>query len=195
MRAKYRYKLFLAGAGAVGKTTLLNRFTRGVFESFTKTIGVDFATHEVDTPHGPTSLQIWDFGGQEEYRLLLPTLAKGSDGSLLLFDLTRGETFDELPGWVSGIRAQNDDIPIMLCGAKYDLLQSDVGLRCVSIEDVKELVKSLGLRGYIEVSSKTGFHVQRAFELVTIAMVRKGEKELLDRKEPVVAGGLAPGNY
>ncbi len=136
MNIRYRYKLFLAGAGSVGKTTLLNWYTRGVFESQTMTIGIDFALHKIVTPWGESSLQIWDFGGQERFRELLPHLSKGSDAALLLFDVTRRDSFEEIPEWVSGLRENNENLPILLCGAKQDLIESDPDFRCASVDEM-----------------------------------------------------------
>ena len=125
MTGKYLFKIILAGSGGCGKTTLLNRYTTGQFNTDTKmTIGVDFAVHylELNEDKGAATLQIWDFGGEERFRTMLPSFCQGASGALLFFDLARTHTFYELDEWINIIRRNTHDIPIIMLGAKYDLI-------------------------------------------------------------------------
>ena len=127
MTGKYLFKIILAGSGGCGKTTLLNRYTTGQFNSDTKmTIGVDFAVHylELSEDKGAATLQIWDFGGEERFRTMLPSFCQGASGALLFFDLVRTHTFYELDEWINIIRRNTHNIPIILLGAKYYLIES-----------------------------------------------------------------------
>ncbi|GAB4308482.1 MAG: hypothetical protein Kow0069_06810 [Promethearchaeota archaeon] len=164
---KYLFKIILAGACGVGKTTLHIKFTEGTFESNTPmTIGVDFAVVHTETKFGPTTLQIWDFGGVERFRVMLPSFCKGAKGCLLLFDLTRTHTFHELPEWIEIIRANNtDDVPVILCGAKADLVANpdDPLPEGITQPDVNAFMEEHGVDDFKYISSKTGLNVREVF--------------------------------
>ena len=87
------FKTVIAGEGGVGKTALTIRFTKGVYLEGTKmTIGVDFSAVKVSLREEAVTLQLWDFGGENRFRFILPGYCKGSSGALLVFDLTQEYT-------------------------------------------------------------------------------------------------------
>jgi len=174
MTGKYLFKIILAGSGGCGKTTLLNRFTTGQFSSDTKmTIGVDFAVHylELREDRGTATLQIWDFGGEERFRTMLPSFCQGASGALLFFDLFRTHTFYELDEWISIIRRNTRDIPIILLGAKYDLIQNPSDLN-IDPQQVMSFIRYNKIRGYLSISSKTGYNVNESFDKITELMIK-----------------------
>ncbi|MHA1340002.1 MAG: Rab family GTPase [Promethearchaeota archaeon] len=173
MGGKFLFKVILAGSGGCGKTTLLNRFTTGKFITDTKmTIGVDFAVHYLKIPeYGTVTLQIWDFGGEERFRIMLPSFCVGATGCLLFFDLMRPNTFHELGEWIEIIRKNTDNIPIILLGSKYDLLKDPSDLS-VSTDEILNFMKAYNINGYLNTSSKTGLNVKEAFEKLTLLMLK-----------------------
>ncbi len=169
---KYLFKMILAGSGGVGKTTLRHRFTSGTFVGSTQmTIGVDFAVHSFETPKGPTTLQIWDFGGEDRFRIMLPSFCRGAKGCLLLFDLMRAHTFFELPEWIKIIKDNTTDIPLILLGAKWDLVENNPEMAEISQEDITKFMAEHGIDEYIPISSKTGLNVQDSFTKLALAMI------------------------
>lgn len=87
---QYVYKLVVAGEGGVGKTTLIIRYCEGIFKHDTRTtVGVGFASKEVQLHGESIKLQIWDFGGEERFRFILPAYCKGANAAILAFDSTR----------------------------------------------------------------------------------------------------------
>ncbi|MHA1732472.1 MAG: Rab family GTPase [Promethearchaeota archaeon] len=170
---KYLFKMILAGSGGVGKTTLRHRFTSGSFTQSTQmTIGVDFSTHSLDLGEvGTAMLQIWDFGGEDRFRLMLPSFCRGAKGCLLLFDLMRAHTFFELPEWMDIIRNNTNDIPVILLGAKCDLVEGSPELAEISQQDIEEFMEKNNIMEYIPVSSKTGLNIEEAFHKLTLAMI------------------------
>ncbi|TFG19221.1 MAG: GTP-binding protein [Promethearchaeota archaeon] len=175
MTGKYLFKIILAGSGGCGKTTLLNRYTTGQFNSDTKmTIGVDFAVHylELDEGQGAATLQIWDFGGEERFRTMLPSFCQGASGALLFFDLVRTHTFYELDEWINIIRRNTHDIPIILLGAKYDLIESPSDLN-IDPQQVMSFIQYNKIKGYLNISSKTGYNVNKSFDKLTELMITK----------------------
>ena len=156
-------KVITTGDGGVGKTTLLHRYVEGHFMAETRiTLGVDFFLKEVKAERKKILLQIWDFGGQEHFRPLLSNYALGARGALLLFDLTRPSSLEQIEQWVNICRKDNPDIPILLIGAKLDLKDS------ISIDDeyAKTFIEQFDFFNYLKISSKTGENVNLAFKLL-----------------------------
>jgi len=153
-------KTIIAGDGGVGKTTLLHRYVEGKFIADTRmTIGVQFHLKELMIGEDQIYLQIWDFGGQERFRFLLKSYAKGAKGALLLFDLTRLHTLMHIKDWIEICRAENSELPIVFVGSKLDLAKS-VNITDESALKVKD---EYNLADYIKVSSKTGENVELTF--------------------------------
>jgi len=157
-------KVLTAGEGGVGKTTLLHRYVEGKFDANTKmTIGVEFFLKELQIHGKNVMLQLWDFGGQERFRFLLQSYTSGAKGALLMFDLTRPLTLDRIGQWIEICRTENNDLPILFLGTKYDLKDQ------ISVNEdyVTQLIDKYDLIDYIKISSKTGKNVQESFEMLT----------------------------
>ncbi len=168
----YVLKVVIAGEGGVGKTALCNRFTKGVFLEGTKmTIGVDFSAVKVRaaTKYGEelVTLQIWDFGGEERFRFILPGYCNGANGCILCFDLTQDYTFHNLPEWIGLVRQAVPDVKMILVGLKSDL----VDYRRISRELAERKLQEWRLHGYIEASSRSGENIPHIFGLITQEML------------------------
>ncbi|MHA1297725.1 MAG: GTP-binding protein [Promethearchaeota archaeon] len=164
MPKKFILKLLTAGDGGVGKTTLLHRYVEGKFSAETKmTIGVEFFLKEIQVDGQDCTLQLWDFGGQERFRFLLESYVLGAKGALLMFDLTRPITLENLEQWVSICRKSDPSLPILFLGTKSDLVDE------IMVDDdyALEFKERFNLFDYLRVSSKTGENVEKAFELLT----------------------------
>ncbi len=169
MPKKYIFKIVVAGEGGVGKTTLLQRFVEGIFNEGTKlTVGVGFFAKELDLGPNHFTLQLWDFGGQERFRFMLDSYILGAKGALLMFDLTRMTSLENLATWVDLLRKQNPNFPLLLVGTKYDLRDK------ISVEDSysKEMKEAFNCFDFIKVSSKTGENVRETFEKLVYAILR-----------------------
>ncbi|XP_048373675.1 ras-related protein Rab-18-B-like isoform X1 [Sphaerodactylus townsendi] len=94
-------KLLFVGDSAVGKSSLLLRFTEDQFEpNLDPTIGVDFKVKQMVVGDLPLQLAIWDTAGQERFRALTPSYYRGAQGVILVYDVTRRETFGGLESWL-----------------------------------------------------------------------------------------------
>ena len=163
-------KVVTAGEGGVGKTTLLYRYIEGRFLADTRmTIGVEFFLKELNIEGNKILLQVWDFGGQEHFRPLLKNYAKGARGALILFDLTRPSSLEQIGQWVDICRQENPDTPIIFLGTKLDLKDQ------ITIDDdfALKLRENYGFFNYLKISSKTGENVQLAFELLAKELIKK----------------------
>ena len=160
----YTFKLMMLGDASVGKTSLTLRYISGYFMDDLKlTIGVDFYSKTTLFNEKKVKLQMWDFGGEERFRFLLSQYCKGANGAFFLYDITNVRSIEHLPDWTQIVRENAGDIPIMLIGSKKDLDE----FRTVPREDGILAAKKYNLTSFIELSSKTGDNVEKAFSVMT----------------------------
>ena len=148
----------------MGKTTLLHRFVEGKFSAETKmTIGVEFFLKETEIDLKHCTLQLWDFGGQERFRFLLESYVLGAKGALLMFDLTRITTLENLQQWINIVRKGDPSLPVLFLGTKLDLEDE------IMVDDdyAMSYLNEFKLIDYLKISSKTGENVNKAFEILT----------------------------
>jgi len=166
----YTFKIMMLGDASVGKTSLTMRYISGYFmEDLKLTIGVDFYSKTTSFKDKKVKLQIWDFGGEERFRFLLSQYSKGANGAFFLFDITNQTSLDHLPDWTQVIREHAGEIPIMLIGSKVDLHE----FRAVLREDGILAAKKYSLASFVELSSKTGENVEKAFNVMTEILFEK----------------------
>jgi small GTP-binding protein len=167
------YKVVIFGDAGTGKTTLTQRFLTNLFKSDSKmTIGVDFEVKSLEITEKKVKLQIWDFGGEERFRFLLPTYVRGANGALFMYDVTNYSSLAHIDDWLIVVRKEirvEDQFPIIVVGGKADLIED----REVSGEEGINIARSRGVDGFIECSSKTGENVEETFKALTQLMMQK----------------------
>jgi len=161
-------KLLLMGDSGTGKSSLLLRFTEDRFmgeDVHTATIGVDFKVKLLTLgdmqPPQKVKLTIWDTAGQERFRTLTSSYYRGTQGVILVYDVTSRASFDHLRQvWLRELQTYTklEEMVIMLVGNKVDKTESRQVAREEGIELAKEL-KAL----FMECSAKTKVGVQAAF--------------------------------
>ncbi|KAJ8337060.1 hypothetical protein SKAU_G00382800 [Synaphobranchus kaupii] len=154
-------KLLIIGESDVGKSSLLLRFTEDKFDpELAATIGVDFKVKTVTVDGNRAKLAIWDTAGQERFRTLTPSYYRGAQGVILVYDVTKRETFTKLGIWLNELETYctKNDMVKMLVGNKIDKENREVDRN----EGLKFARKHSML--FIEASAKTRDGVQCAFE-------------------------------
>ncbi|KAM6568135.1 hypothetical protein CsatB_016120 [Cannabis sativa] len=158
----YLFKAVLIGDSAVGKSNLLSRFSKNEFRLDSKpTIGVEFAYRNIRVSDNKLiKAQIWDTAGQERFRAITSSYYRGALGALLVYDITRHKTFENVKKWLKELREfGNADMVVVLVGNKSDLGQSS---REVNEEEGKSLAEAEGLC-FMETSALENVNVEEAF--------------------------------
>ncbi|KAL2491096.1 Ras-related protein RABA2a [Abeliophyllum distichum] len=177
----YLFKVVLIGDSGVGKSNLLSRFTRNEFCLESKsTIGVEFATRTLQVEGRTVKAQIWDTAGQERYRAITSAYYRGALGALLVYDVTKPTSFENVSRWLKELRDHADsNIVIMLIGNKTDLKH----LRAVATEDAQNFAEKEGL-SFIETSALEATNVEKAFQTILTEIYRIISKKSLSSDEP-----------
>lgn len=175
---QFVFKYIIIGDSGVGKSCLLLQFTDKRFEPLHDlTIGVEFGTRMVSIDSKNVKLQIWDTAGQESFRSITRSYYRGACGALLVYDVTRRETFSHLQSWLEDAKSNSHSaMTIMLIGNKSDLESK----RVVSKEEGEQFAKKNGLV-FMETSAKTASNVDEAFlrtATIIYENVQKGTIEL-----------------
>ncbi|KAG6395053.1 hypothetical protein SASPL_145644 [Salvia splendens] len=184
-KVDYVFKTVLIGDSAVGKSQLLARFSRNEFSMDSKsTIGVEFQTRTVEIDHKSVKAQIWDTAGQERYRAVTSAYYRGAVGAMLVYDITKRQSFDHMARWLEELRGHADkNIVIMLVGNKSDLETH----RDVSTEDAKEFAQMENLY-FMETSALEATNVEQAFLTVLTEIYRVVSKKSLVANESESGG-------
>ncbi|KAH7858971.1 hypothetical protein Vadar_029978 [Vaccinium darrowii] len=177
MSYAYLFKYIIIGDTGVGKSCLLLQFTDKRFQPIHDlTIGVEFGTRMIAIENKPVKLQIWDTAGQETFRSITRSYYRDAAGALLVYDITRRETFNHLASWLEDARQHtNANMTIMLIGNKCDLAHR----RAVSTEEGEQFAKEQGLI-FMEASAKTAQNVEEAFIETAATIHRKIQDGVID---------------
>ena len=169
-------KIIILGSSEVGKTCILNRYFNNEFqENLLSTIGIDFQTKFFKFEDDQrVRVNFIDTAGQEKFRAISVNYLKGTDGVILVFDITNKETFDLLETWLNELRDTNkSDVSKILIGNKSDLAEK----RQVTSEDANKLAENIKCK-YYEASAKTGENINEALdEIARISFINFSNSE------------------
>ena len=165
------FKILTLGESSVGKTCILRRYVEGqFFKNQLSTIGIDFKSKTLQIGNHEIRLKIWDTAGEERFRNITSQYYKGAEGIILVFDLTKKESFDKINDWIKQIKlnTQSDEIAIVLLGNKKDL----VDMRVISFEEGKERAEAFGIK-FFETSALDGSGIEDAFLCLSEEIMKK----------------------
>ncbi len=161
----------------MGKSCILLQFTDNKFRyQHELTIGVEFGAKTIDINGKSIKIQIWDTAGQEAFQAITRTYYKGAIGALLVYDITRRETFTHATKWLDDVRTNSSkNVTVILIGNKKDLEDK----RQVSYEEGEAFAKENGLM-FLETSAKTAYNVVEAFNLSAQCILNNIERTGID---------------
>lgn len=155
------FKLLMIGDAGVGKSSMLLRFTDNSFDDHIQsTIGVDFKVKHMDIDDKRVKLTIWDTAGQERFRTLTSSYYRGAQGVVMVYDVTRRDSFENLEQWLKEIKLYSpnngEGVVKLLVGNKIDLERS------IPREEAEAWARSQGML-FLEASAKTKLGIRQCF--------------------------------
>ncbi|MHA1218156.1 MAG: Rab family GTPase [Candidatus Heimdallarchaeaceae archaeon] len=190
-------KIICVGSAFVGKTSLARRFTLNTFiHSYIPTLGVSWLTKTITlTPEQlnenltkeiytePMTIRssIWDTGGQEMFAYLRPKYYSGATCAIIVYDITNQSSFDDLDTWVNEVLSKCPNIPVIICGNKFDLNEA----RSLDKESILDYIH-LKKFDYVESSALSGFNVDKLFHHASRLSRQYTEGNFKFRKEYIL---------
>jgi Ras-related protein Rab-1A len=163
------FKLLIIGDSGVGKTNLLLRFADDVYQNDSEaTIGVDFKICSRTVSSKRVKLQIWDTAGQERFRVITASYYRGSQGIMVVYDVTDRTSFEHVRGWLQDIeKYAKPSTQLILVASKIDLTNR----RVVSTEEGAALAEELGVE-FIETSALHSHNIDSSFDLMCAELLK-----------------------
>lgn len=167
-----RFKLLLLGDSAVGKSSLILRWTLDTFSAnLTSTVGVNFKSKKVQCFGEWIQVQVWDTSGQENFRKITTSYYRGAQGIMLVYDVCEQKSLDNVAYWIKNIKAHaSDSVHIVLVGNKIDLraqlIAEGTGQHCVTTEAGRAVAAKFHVP-FFETSAKDASHVDESFMTLT----------------------------
>jgi len=161
----------VGGCTGENRRNILTKFTSSKTSSNTQNIiGVDFAAHCVDFPEDneTATLQIWDFGEEERFRILVPMFCMGASGAIIYINLNNPDARDEIGEWVNLLRENTPKIPIILCAPICEEKNQNV---CIDDDSLQEMINAYNLQGYFEINIENGSNFDETIEYLTKLMI------------------------
>ncbi|XP_043919273.1 ras-related protein Rab-23 [Protopterus annectens] len=178
-------KVVVVGNGAVGKSSMIQRYCKGIFtKDYKKTIGVDFLERQIQINSEDIRLMLWDTAGQEEFDAITKAYYRGAQACVLVFSTTDRESFEAIRSWKEKVEAEVGDIPTVLVQNKIDLLDESV----IKNEEAENLAKKLKLRFY-RASVKEDLNVNEVFKYLAEKYLHRLKQQTAEEPDPVHTTG------
>ena len=157
---RFIIKFIILGDYAVG-SCVIRRYVSDAFdEEYKASIGVDITSQQLFFDPHQVQLQIWDMSGQTDFRELRRQFMNGSDCGIIVFDVTRRSSLENITRWINEARANVPGLQFALVGNKTDLVDE----RVVKHEEAERAAKENQMLLYIETSAKSGSNIQLLFK-------------------------------
>jgi len=170
-------KIVIGGSFRSGKSSLVERLINNSFKyDHSLTIGVDFDLIKFEKGNNSIKLEIWDLGGKDRFRFMVPSYVMNASGGLIVFDLASDNNYQAVINeWIEIFQKQRDiDIPIIFIGNKVDLV--DENYNSEQRNKITQYASKMG-SVYIETSAKTGYNVDECFLKLINKILRQFKPE------------------
>jgi Ras-related protein Rab-1A len=176
-----KLKLLIIGDSAVGKTSMLLKYTDNFFpESHLATIGVEFKTKDIQYNGYNINLQVWDTAGQERFKSITKSFFRNANGIIFVYDITQKNSFKNVKDWIKDSEANDTGFKRILVGNQIDLQTK----RQVQLNEVKDWADKKNLE-VIEASAKTGANIDKAvMKLIELILQNKSKVEIMKQFGP-----------
>ncbi|XP_054990937.1 ras-related protein Rab-23 [Sorex araneus] len=169
-------KMVVVGNGAVGKSSMIQRYCKGIFtKDYKKTIGVDFLERQIQVNDEDVRLMLWDTAGQEEFDAITKAYYRGAQACVLVFSTVDRDSFEAISSWREKVVAEVGEIPTVLVQNKIDLLDDS----CIKNEEAETLAKKLKLRFY-RTSVKEDLNVNEVFKYLAEKYLQKLKQQIAE---------------
>jgi small GTP-binding protein len=163
-KKKIKIKVTVIGDGSVGKTSLIQKFTKGIFKTdYIKTIGAQLTNYETEIDGYRIELIFWDIAGQDDFHFLRPSFYRSSKAAIIVYSLEENglgrRSFDRITTWYDDVKQYCGEIPVVVFANKVDLVEE----QSLDKTKIQNLVKKHNLVGYFITSAKTGQGLDEAF--------------------------------
>lgn len=174
----FRRKICLIGDAAVGKTSLIRKYVEDKFDDkYIVTLGTKVTVKELSIKEQSAqkpayvTLMIWDILGQREFKRLQTSYYRGANGALIVADITRKETLQNIHDWILSLFNNVGKVPLVLLLNKHDLTKQAT----ITSKDLEEVISKWNIP-YLYTSAKTGENVEKAFHKIGEMLLRKKGK-------------------
>jgi small GTP-binding protein len=164
---EFRFKIVVLGDGAVGKTSLIQKYTKGTFEKdYIKTFGAQLSKYNKEINGDMIRLIFWDIAGQADFNFLHHLFYKESKSAIIVYSLEENDlgydSFTHIENWCKELMKHCGDIPIVLFANKVDLVEND-NIETIQLQQV---VHKYNFLRYFTTSAKTGQSVIEGFNAI-----------------------------
>ncbi|OHT16293.1 Ras-related protein Rab-22A [Tritrichomonas foetus] len=172
----YLLKIVFIGESGSGKTSIVSRFINDTFsEDLSPTIGASFINKTISYQEKNVELSLWDTAGQEAYRGLMPMYYRNAIAAVIVFDVTKQESFNKVQSWIDELKNACDAITMIICGNKIDLEDK----RIITTSDAQNLANIHNIN-YCEVSAKENIGIQMLFQKI-VRLIDENSPDLIER--------------
>ena len=175
-----KYKILILGDSKVGKSCFLTRYADNTYhEDYLSTIGMDYKIKNYELENGDIiKLYIWDTAGQDRFRSITSNYYKGADGIILIYDITKQETFNNVRNWITSIKEEAPaKVVLILVGNKVD----DEKNRAVPKSEGEKIADEYNLP-FLECSAKSDINVTKTFDVLIKKIVEINPKNKQGQK-------------
>eukprot|EP00045_Choanoeca_perplexa_P001331 m.18984 g.18984 ORF g.18984 m.18984 type:complete len:225 (+) comp10877_c0_seq1:36-710(+) len=186
-------KVLIVGNGAVGKSSMIQRYCKGIFtEAYKKTIGVDFLEKKLRSGNEDLRLMIWDTAGQEEFDSMTKAYYRDAEACVVAFSTIDRASFDAVTSWIKKVEDEVGSIPMVLIQNKIDLIDD----AAMSNAEAEALAEQIQLKFY-RTSVQENYNVDEVFKYLAELYVQRlaAKRETADSQVQQPAAAKPPADF